>query len=353
MNALLAMMCVVGALAQGVAVKDQAGALLEKPDAWFSSVEGMRAIDQIIAKQLSNGGWEKGYDIAPTAGPAPDEWTGVGTIDNGFTYTEIRVLAHAYKLTRRRNVLDSCDRAIDFLLKAQYENGGWPQRFPLIESYAHDITFNDDAMVRVMELMQDIVHDPAFDLVDAEHRAKAQIAFDHGMQCILRCQIIVGGVPTGWPQQCDPVTFAPTKARSYELPCISGNESAGVVLFLMRQEHPTPEMRRAIRSAAAWFEQSKVMGKRLEKRPDASLPKGYDVAIVDDPAAPPLWGRCYDLQTNQPFCCGRDGVKKWSLDQIEAERRSGYQWYGDWGKPVLEEFAKWSRTYGTSEVDRK
>jgi PelA/Pel-15E family pectate lyase len=353
MSALLSIVCLIGALAQGVAVKDRAGALLEKPDAWFSSDEGIRAIDQIIAKQLPSGGWEKGYDIAPTAGPGPDEWTGIGTIDNGFTYTEVRVLAHAYKLTKRQAVLDSCNRAIDFLVNSQYANGGWPQRFPLPTSYARDITFNDDALVRVMEVMQDIVHDRSLDFVDADRRAKAQQAFDRGLQCILKCQIIIDGVPTGWPQQCNPVTYQPSPARSYELPCVSGNESAGVALFLMRQQNPTPEMRRAIRSAVAWFERSKVPGKRLEKRPDTSLPKGYDVAIVDDPAAEPLWGRCYDLQTNQPFCCGRDGVKKWSLDQIEAERRSGYQWYGDWGKPVLEEFAKWSQKYGTSEPDRK
>src|SRR5262245_33051460 len=201
MNELLTIICLIAALAQGLAVKDRAGPLLEKPDAWFSSEEGIRAIDQIIAKQLPSGGWEKGYDIAPTAGPAPDEWTGIGTIDNGFTYTEVRVLAHAYKLTKRQAVLDSCNRAIDFLFTAQYPNGGWPQRFPPPDSYARDITFNDDAMVRVLELMQDIVHDPSLDFVDADRRAKAQQAFDRGLQCTLKCQIVIDGAPTGWPQQ--------------------------------------------------------------------------------------------------------------------------------------------------------
>jgi PelA/Pel-15E family pectate lyase len=71
-----------------------------------------------------------------------------------------------------------------------------------------------------------------------------------------------------------------------------------------------------------------------------------DRVIVQDPAAPPLWARFYDIETNRPFYCGRDGVKRWSLAEIEFERRSGYNWVGPWGADVAEEYAQWTKRQG-------
>jgi len=34
-------------------------------------------------------------------------------------------------------------------------------------------------------------------------------------------------------------------------------------------------------------------------------------------------------------------VKKYNLAAIEAERRNGYAWYGEWGRRVLEWYARW------------
>ena len=39
--------------------------------------------------------------------------------------------------------------------------------------------------------------------------------------------------------------------------------------------------------------------------------------------------------------CGRDGVKKYDIAEIEPERRNGYAWYGTWGKKVAEDHARW------------
>jgi hypothetical protein len=41
-------------------------------------------------------------------------------------------------------------------LRAQYPNGGWPQYYPLRTSDSRHITFNDDAMVRVMTMLDEI-----------------------------------------------------------------------------------------------------------------------------------------------------------------------------------------------------
>src|SRR3954466_15146210 len=110
----------------------------------------------------------------------------------------------------------------------------------------------------------------------------------------------------------------------------------------MRIDDPPPEVRRSIRGAAAWLDASMRRGKRFVTKKDPSLPKGRDRVIVDDPAAvEPIWARFYDIETNRPFFCGRDGVKKWNLAEIEPERRAGYAWYGAFGKQALKEFDKW------------
>ena len=74
--------------------------------------------------------------------------------------------------------------------------------------------------------------------------------------------------------------------------------------------------------------------------PDA--PKGYDQVVVEDAAAPPLWARFYDVQSNKPMFCGRDGVVKSSIAEIEYERRNGYRWYVDRPARLLDrEYPEW------------
>jgi pectinesterase len=59
-----------------------------------------------------------------------------------------------------------------------------------------------------------------------------------------------------------------------------------------------------------------------------------------------LWARFYDLETCKQFFCGRDGIKRDSIDQISHERRNGYAWYGMWGDRVLSAYPKWKEHTG-------
>ena len=54
-----------------------------------------------------------------------------------------------------------------------------------------------------------------------------------GIECIVKCQIVVNGQPTAWCAQHDEVTLEPRLGRSYEHPSISGGESSGVLLLLI------------------------------------------------------------------------------------------------------------------------
>jgi pectinesterase len=150
-------------------------------------------------------------------------------------------------------------RAFDFLVRAQYPNGGWPQFYPNPEGYHRHITYNDDAMAGVLTLLKAIADQgPYYSFVDQVRRDKAEDAIKRGVECILKTQIVVNGKRTVWCAQHDEVTFAPADARSYEKASFSGLESAGIVRFLMSLDHPGDELVDSIQSAIAWFESKKI-----------------------------------------------------------------------------------------------
>lgn len=54
--------------------------------------------------------------------------------------------------------------------------------------------------------------------------------------------------------------------------------------------------------------------------------------------------RFYDLDTQQPFYVGRDGIKRTQLKDIEYERRVGYSYLGNYAEGLLEkEYPRWKQ----------
>jgi PelA/Pel-15E family pectate lyase len=256
-------------------------------------------------------------------------------------------LAKVYAARKDDRFKDAVLRGLDYLLKAQYENGGWPQFYPNARGYYTHITFNDDAMIGVMRFLRDLAKkDGPYAFVDADRRAKAEKAVAKGIECILKCQVVTGGKRTAWCAQHDEKTLAPAPARAYEKISLSGAESVGIVRFLMGIEKPSPEVIDAIQSAVAWFDAVRITGIRQVAKPDPSLPGGQDKVIEKDPSAPPLWARFYEIGTNRPIFCGRDGVIKYSLAEIEHERRTGYSWYGTAPAGLLaKDYPAWQRKW--------
>jgi len=137
----------------------------------------------------------------------------------------------------------------------------------------------------------------------------------------------------------------PAKARAYELPSLSGKESAKIVLLLMSIENPSKEVVAAVEAAVAWFEKVKITG----LREDRVLKDGKitDKKMVADAATPDLWARFMELEDNKPFFCDRDGIKKYALSEIGDERRNGYSWYTNEPKEVLKAYEKWKKKLST------
>ncbi len=304
-------------------------ALFGKDKRWFRSEEGRRTTANVLSWQSASGAWPKNRDTGRVLHEG--ERAGIsGTFDNKATTGEMRYLALAYAATGDDACAEAFRRGLDHILAAQYGNGGFPQFHPPGKGYHRHITFNDGTMVRLLELLRYAAEEAPRDLVDRRRREAARDAFRRGVDCILKCQIRIRGRLTVWCAQHDAETLAPAAGRAYELPSLSGSESAGVLRFLMSLEKPSPEVKAAVKAGVAWFREAKIEGLRIDKA-------GEDTRAIPDPAAPPLWARFYDLETGRPFFCDRDGVKKDKLSAIGAERRNGYAWYGNWGTAVLEE----------------
>jgi PelA/Pel-15E family pectate lyase len=320
-----------------------------KADEWYGSAEALRIADNVVLYQRDSGGWPKNIDMGKPFDEAErpvllaQKKENDSTIDNGATYTQLSFLARVYTKTQQQRYRESFLKGLDYLFKAQYPNGGWPQFYPDLSGYYKHITYNDDAMIGVMKLLRDVAAaKPNYAFVDDARRARATSAVEKGIDCILKTQVVVNGKRTVWCAQHDEITYAPAPARKYELVSLSGGESVGIVRFLMSINDPSPAVVDAIESAIAWFEQTQLNGiKWMEKR-DASQPGGIDRVVVQDAKAGPIWARFYELGSNRPVFVGRDSVVKYSVAEIEHERRVGYAWYVEGPAKLLkDEYPKW------------
>ena len=327
-------------------------ALLTQPAAWYATPEAARIADYLRLYQRATGGWPK--NVAMTAVLTPVDRARVtaekagtdSTIDNGATTTEIQVLARVFAATQRAPDRDAVLAGLDYLLRAQYPNGGWPQYYPLRDDYSRHITFNDDAIARVLTMLREVASGRApYTFVDADRRARIRAATDRGLAIILDTQIKVNGVLTVWCAQHDATTLAPALARTYELPSFSGSESVKIVRYLMSLPDPSPRVVASVEAAVQWLRAHALTGIRVERRPDPGTPRGYDLLVVEDAGAPPLWARFYDLETARPIFVGRDGVKREKLSDIEYERRTGYSYLGAYAASLLDkEYPAWQRS---------
>ena len=314
--------------------------------------------DNILLYQKDNGGWPKNYDIFAILTPQQKDSLVKAkhilntTFDNGTTYNHVAVLAQVHTVTSVAKYKEAALKGVDFILSAQYSgNGGWPQYYPLEENYSRHITYNDGAMIGIMQLLKDILDGrKQYSFIDKSHLEKIRIAYEKGLDCITKTQINDAGKPTAWCQQYDEVTLEPTWARKFEPPSICNGESSDLVLFLMSIDKPSKEITNAIQYAVEWFEESKILNTRVKVIPAPPLKTPYrlsttDRVVVNDPKAPPIWTRYYELKTHRPLFCNRDSKVVYSLAEVDRERRDGYGWYTYGPQKALDQYPAWQKKW--------
>ncbi len=328
--------------------------ILKNPAGYYGSPESIRVAENVLLYQNDNGGWPKNIEMAAKLSDSQKAQLRKShnrsetLIDNGATWTQIRFLAKMHEATGDKRFADASVRGLNFVLDAQYDNGGWPMIYPLRKGYYSHITFNDGAMIGVMKLLRDVsAGKKPFEFIDAATRERCQQAIDKGVEAILATQVVVDNKPTAWCAQYDEHTLEPAPARAYELVSLSGYESVGIVEYLMDLDNPSPEVKRAIDSAVDWFNQVKIAGQAVRWEQDPKSKRPTDRIVVDDPSAEPIWARFYVIGTNRPMFVGRDGIIHDHLADIERERRLGYAWLGDWPSDLLnEDYPKWQKQWG-------
>ena len=119
---------------------------------WVAGASGRALVASVLSYQTASGGWGKHIDYAKGVRPAgtgynseSDDWAYVGTIDNGATINELRLLAVAAPVDSAAH--SAFTRGMTYLVDAQFPSGCWPQVYPLMGSY-HDAATNNDARPR-------------------------------------------------------------------------------------------------------------------------------------------------------------------------------------------------------------
>lgn len=253
-------------------------------------VIAMKAGDALIAGQLENGGWPHEFT------PGEEKQT-TATFDDDASQSATRFLVHLWQETGEERFAEAAKRAAQFIIDAQYENGGWPQRVPGGSGYGKNITLNDQAMMDIMRTL--FLCSEAFD--DPRYREAAI----RGGECLLALR---GAPPqAGWAQQFTP-DGEPAPARRFEPTALSSYESMDAVRILRDVYLETGDKRfiEACPPVFDWMKRSR-------------LPNGK-------------WARFYEYGSNQPLYCTESGEIIFDVNNA----RPGYGWQGSYYDEDLE-----------------
>jgi hypothetical protein len=187
-----------------------------------------KAADALIFGQHPLGGWHYFVDFDPAG--LPDwyatraskylygyeeyrHYYGNATNDDQVTTDAAEFVLRLYLATLDPGYRVAALKALDFVLLAQYPNGGWPQRYPLRYEFAHDglpdytsyYTLNDGAMQGYIELMV------------RAYRALGDVRYLDAARRGVDFMIAVQGPEGqgGWAEQYGP-DMRPAAARTHE-----------------------------------------------------------------------------------------------------------------------------------------
>ena len=261
----------------------------------------------MVRGQMCTGGWDSNTELDPekrknyryridadcTNNPS-DTRRSMTNLDNNTTQSVIRMLMRIDRTLdfEDKSIHQAVLYALDNLIRAQYPNGAWPQRyekfpdpsrFPVIPANYPDswsrtwpgpgffshYTFNDDVIINMIDVMLEasrIYNNPRY-------TAAAEKAGDF---------IILAQMPDpqpAWAQQYD-ANMHPAWARSIEPPAVTGRESVSIMkgLLLLYKETGKKKYLDPIPRALDYFERS------------SWLRNGK-----------PVIARFYELKTNKPL----------------------------------------------------
>ncbi|MBI2299175.1 MAG: hypothetical protein HYU66_09580 [Armatimonadetes bacterium] len=283
--------------------------------------------------QLASGGWDYLIDFDETAsqrwvyrrdveaGKPVGKLRNTSTVDDDNTQSALRLLIELDRRWqgKRESIHTALTYGLDALVKAQYANGAWPQRYsgpaperPVLkarypeswsrtfpeENYAGYYTLNDDTLADCVSTML-----LAWEwLGDERWLASAK----RGGEFLILAQM--PDPQPAWAQQYNP-NMEPAWARKFEPPAITGAESCGALRTLVELWLRTGDERflKPILPALDWYEKSQI--------------------------APNVWARFYELQTSKPLYFVKD---TYELTYDGSNVPTHYSFSGNYARSTIE-----------------
>ncbi len=271
------------------------------------------AADALVWGQLESGGWDYKVDFDPKGS---QRWyyrhdkgksdagrrRNTSTLDDNNSQSALRFIMAVHKATQEEKYLSAVNYGLDFMLKSQFENGAWPQRYPLSSSgYSRWYTFNDNTINDCISVMLDAYH-----IYGGEKY----------MESVKRCGdfIIASQLAepqAGWAQQYDH-DLKPASARWFEPAGVNGAATPRNIRTLINLylEIGDEKYLKPIPAAIDWLERSKM----------------------EDGG----WARFYELGTNKPLYVNLDKEVVYEFVNI----RPGYSWKANYASSAIRLYEK-------------
>lgn len=267
--------------------------LITREPALLDAARG--AADALVSGQLVSGGWDyviefdpkhrpsRAYrvDVVASGKPAAAKAKNITTLDDDTTQSALRFLMKIDSALKFRDaeIHSAVEYALQSLLKAQYPNGAWPQRysefpdadqFPVKAAsypdswsrthpkldYRSYYTFNDNTLADLIEMFF-----LAGEIYDHDRYTQAA---RRGGDFILLAQM--PEPQPIWAQQYN-ANMQPAWARRFEPASVTGGESQGVIRTLITLYRQTGDERylKPIPRALDFLDQSRLSDGRIAR----------------------------------------------------------------------------------------
>lgn len=250
--------------------------------------------------QRTVGGWDHRVDVAHLEKKSITvvRKDGRCTFDDNITQGALSFLMSMDTVIDEPWLSEAIELGLNHMMNSQFENGAWPQWYPLIGGYHDYYTFNDNTINDCIKVML------------KAHRIYGkkeylQTARDGGDFIILSQ---LARPQSGWAQQYSH-DLKPAWARSFEPPGICSAATIRNIQTLVDLYLYTKESRylKPIPLAFEWLDKSKIGDNK--------------------------WARLYEEGTNKPLYGDReDGYRlHYVYENISEFERKSYSWQGQYG----------------------
>jgi hypothetical protein len=267
----------------------------------------------LVKGQLASGGWDYRIEFDPAErkryayrvnGAPAERAANVTTLDDNNTQSAVRFLMHIDRALGQKDakIHEAAKFALESLLKAQYPNGAWPQRFsdppeaedfPIVKAnypddwprtwpnvkYASYYTLNDQTLADMIALM--------FEAAEIYQDKRYFDSARRGGDFLILAQM--PDPQPAWAQQYS-AAMQPAWARKFEPPSITGGESQGAMRILMEVYRQTGnrEYLEPIPRALDYLEKSALPDGRMPRflelitNKPLYFTKQYELVYTDD-----------------------------------------------------------------------